>query len=61
MTRLYIWTFETALIEECGYKGAQPYWDWVSRFSLPLTVTSLLLTNLNTTDSLYRPKQAQIR
>ncbi|KAE9964858.1 hypothetical protein BLS_008014 [Venturia inaequalis] len=26
--RLYIWTFETALIEECGYKGAQPYWDW---------------------------------
>ena len=21
-------TYEKALREECGYKGAQPYWDW---------------------------------
>ncbi|TLD37724.1 Di-copper centre-containing protein [Venturia nashicola] len=26
--RYYLLSFETALIEECGYKGAQPYWDW---------------------------------
>jgi tyrosinase len=22
------WTYETALIEECNYRGAQPFWDW---------------------------------
>jgi hypothetical protein len=21
--------YEKALIEECGYQGAQPYWDWI--------------------------------
>ncbi|KAE9964727.1 hypothetical protein EG328_010254 [Venturia inaequalis] len=26
--RYTLWAFETVLIEECGYKGAQPYWDW---------------------------------
>lgn len=26
--RYYMWSYETALREECGYKGAQPYWDW---------------------------------
>ncbi|KAK4177784.1 Grixazone synthase [Triangularia setosa] len=26
--RYLIWLFETALREECGYNGAQPYWDW---------------------------------
>jgi hypothetical protein len=26
--RYALWTYETALIEECNYQGAQPYWDW---------------------------------
>jgi tyrosinase len=26
--RAYTWYFETALREECGYQGTQPYWDW---------------------------------
>jgi tyrosinase len=23
-----LWVYENALRDECGYKGAQPYWDW---------------------------------
>jgi tyrosinase len=26
--RNFVWLWETALIEECGYQGAQPYWNW---------------------------------
>ncbi|ORY12827.1 hypothetical protein BCR34DRAFT_481904 [Clohesyomyces aquaticus] len=26
--RLYIWAYEQALRNECGYKGYQPYWNW---------------------------------
>ncbi|KAM7202922.1 Grixazone synthase [Naviculisporaceae sp. PSN 640] len=26
--RHYVHLYEKALREECGYKGAQPYWDW---------------------------------
>ncbi|KAL2120347.1 hypothetical protein VTJ04DRAFT_4373 [Mycothermus thermophilus] len=26
--RYYVWIYETALRTECGYTGAQPYWDW---------------------------------
>jgi tyrosinase len=26
--RYTVWAYETALIDECDYKGAQPYWDW---------------------------------
>ncbi|KAF2259428.1 Di-copper centre-containing protein [Lojkania enalia] len=26
--RHFVWLYEQALREECGYKGAQPYWDW---------------------------------
>jgi tyrosinase len=26
--RYFLWTYEKALREECGYKGTQPYWDW---------------------------------
>ncbi|KAF2397255.1 Di-copper centre-containing protein [Trichodelitschia bisporula] len=26
--RYAVWNYETALINECGYTGAQPYWDW---------------------------------
>lgn len=26
--RLYVWAYERALREECGYKGYQPYYNW---------------------------------
>jgi tyrosinase len=26
--RYFLWQYESALINECQYKGAQPYWDW---------------------------------
>lgn len=26
--RLFVWTYEKALREECGYEGYQPYWNW---------------------------------
>jgi len=26
--RYFLWSYESALINECGYTGAQPYWDW---------------------------------
>jgi tyrosinase len=26
--RYYLWVYEEALREECGYKGPIPYWDW---------------------------------
>jgi tyrosinase len=26
--RYYVATYERMLRDECGYKGAQPYWDW---------------------------------
>ena len=26
--RHFTWLYEQALRNECGYKGAQPYWDW---------------------------------
>jgi len=26
--RHFIWTYEQALRNECGYRGSQPYWDW---------------------------------
>ncbi|KAE9363228.1 Di-copper centre-containing protein [Stipitochalara longipes BDJ] len=26
--RLFIWAYEKALQEECGYTGYQPYWNW---------------------------------
>ncbi|KAM0811794.1 hypothetical protein AB5N19_12150 [Seiridium cardinale] len=28
--RYYVWSYETALREECGYAGTQPYWNWFS-------------------------------
>ncbi|KAL2210125.1 Di-copper centre-containing protein [Sarocladium strictum] len=27
--RYFVWTYEQTLRNECGYKGAQPYWNWV--------------------------------
>lgn len=26
--RNYVWLYENALRDECGYTGTQPYWDW---------------------------------
>lgn len=26
--RNFVWLYEKALREECGYKGTQPYWNW---------------------------------
>ncbi|PGH14377.1 hypothetical protein AJ80_05967 [Polytolypa hystricis UAMH7299] len=26
--RYYIWAYEKALRDECGYQGTQPYWNW---------------------------------
>ncbi|KAF9648026.1 Di-copper centre-containing protein [Thelephora ganbajun] len=26
--RYYVQFFEDSLVKKCGYKGAQPYWDW---------------------------------
>lgn len=28
--RYYVWQFEAALRDECGYPGHQPYWDWTT-------------------------------
>ena len=28
--RYYVWAYEKALREECGYTGYQPYWNWFS-------------------------------
>ncbi|KAK7186377.1 Di-copper centre-containing protein [Paraphaeosphaeria sporulosa] len=33
--RYYIWAYETALKTECGFKGAQPYWNWGKYTDLP--------------------------
>ncbi|KAF2638844.1 Di-copper centre-containing protein [Massarina eburnea CBS 473.64] len=35
--RLYIWAYEKALREECGYTGYQPYWNWGRTASDPAT------------------------
>ncbi|KAK7911846.1 tyrosinase [Apiospora marii] len=33
--RWFIYTYETALRDECGYNGYQPYWDWPKYASAP--------------------------
>ncbi|KAK4215184.1 hypothetical protein QBC37DRAFT_419802 [Rhypophila decipiens] len=33
--RYFVWLYEKALREECGYKGAQPYWDWTLSWKDP--------------------------
>ncbi|CZT48785.1 related to monophenol monooxygenase (tyrosinase) [Rhynchosporium secalis] len=34
--RYFVWAYETALRDECGYKGYQPYWNWGRYASNPL-------------------------
>lgn len=33
--RFYVHLYEKALREECGYTGAQPYWDWTLSYRDP--------------------------
>ncbi|VBB76622.1 Putative Tyrosinase [Podospora comata] len=33
--RWYVYQYEKALREECGYNGSQPYWDWPKYSSAP--------------------------
>ncbi|KAF6806351.1 FAD binding domain containing protein [Colletotrichum musicola] len=33
--RYYVWAYENALKTECGYKGAQPYWNWFAHTDDP--------------------------
>ncbi|KAK1996222.1 Di-copper centre-containing protein [Colletotrichum falcatum] len=33
--RYYVWAYENALKTECGYKGAQPYWNWFANTDDP--------------------------
>ena len=33
--RFYVHLYETALRTECGYTGAQPYWDWTLSYEDP--------------------------
>jgi len=34
--RYYVWAYEFALRNECGYKGYQPYWNW-GKYADPTT------------------------
>ncbi|KFY97323.1 hypothetical protein V500_02113 [Pseudogymnoascus sp. VKM F-4518 (FW-2643)] len=40
--RHLIWLYETALRDECGYKGYQPYWDWSKYANKPLSQNPLI-------------------
>ncbi|TID03838.1 Tyrosinase ustQ [Colletotrichum higginsianum] len=33
--RYYTWAYENALKTECGYRGAQPYWNWFAHTDDP--------------------------
>ncbi|PSR84012.1 hypothetical protein BD289DRAFT_482993 [Coniella lustricola] len=33
--RYFVWLYETALREECGYSDYQPYWDWTISWEDP--------------------------
>ncbi|KAK7627011.1 hypothetical protein IWX50DRAFT_361424 [Phyllosticta citricarpa] len=39
--RWFIWEYEKALRDECGYKGFQPYWDWAKTAETGLAVSPL--------------------
>ncbi|EME84314.1 uncharacterized protein MYCFIDRAFT_163142 [Pseudocercospora fijiensis CIRAD86] len=34
--RVFLWEFEKALRNECGYTGGQPYWDWSRYIGQPI-------------------------
>ncbi|KAL8821914.1 MAG: hypothetical protein Q9223_000144 [Gallowayella weberi] len=33
--RTFLWEYEQALRNECGYTGAHPYWDWTKYYADP--------------------------
>ncbi|KLU85477.1 hypothetical protein MAPG_04500 [Magnaporthiopsis poae ATCC 64411] len=33
--RFFMWSYEKALKEECGYQGFHPYWDWAKYAAAP--------------------------
>ena len=33
--RYFVWLYEKALRDECGYKGTHPYWDWTINWQDP--------------------------
>ncbi|KAK3389896.1 hypothetical protein B0H63DRAFT_409761 [Podospora didyma] len=37
--RAFVHLYETALREECGYTGGQPYWDWTKSYKDPRTAS----------------------
>lgn len=39
--RGYVWLYENALKDECGYKGTQPYWDWPAYVGKPLANSTI--------------------
>ncbi|KAK3689474.1 hypothetical protein B0T22DRAFT_480684 [Podospora appendiculata] len=39
--RRFLHLYEKALREECGYKGAQPYWDWTQSYQDPRNASVL--------------------
>ena len=37
--RYFVWLYEKALRDECGYRGTQPYWDWTLSWQDPRNST----------------------
>ncbi|BCS25562.1 tyrosinase family protein [Aspergillus puulaauensis] len=44
--RYFVASYEKSLREECGYKGAQPYWNWSQDASTDLTSTAIFETEI---------------
>lgn len=49
--RYFVATYETALRQECGYEGGQPYWDW-SQDADPQNLNSTAIYETNIFDPL---------
>ncbi|KAI0391311.1 hypothetical protein F5Y17DRAFT_441247 [Xylariaceae sp. FL0594] len=60
--RYYVWQYEKALREECGFGGTQPYWDWAKTAVTGLHASPIFDgsdTSLSG-DGEYIPNQGQI-
>ncbi|GME24316.1 Di-copper centre-containing protein [Neofusicoccum parvum] len=44
--RYFVATYERALREECGYRGAQPYWNWSTDASADQNSTTIFETEV---------------
>ncbi|RDW85203.1 hypothetical protein BP6252_02793 [Coleophoma cylindrospora] len=62
--RQFVFLYEKALQQECGYKGTQPYWNWALYLDSPYKLEeSLLFDGSNTSMSnngVYDPSLAPI-